>query len=141
MEYNSFEIWVMIKQKDILCYLTICIIQRFCDLYDVLQGASTGELIVSQLGRIANRQMADAFFERITLFPMEGDPIPNEDCLSNIDTNQFPSIEQFGVICGFLGDVKLQLDDEGGADLARLLFEMKKSCEYKMKRSLKAFAI
>ena len=74
--------------------------------------------------------MADAFFERITLFPMEGDPIPNEDCLSNIDKNQFPSLEPFGVICGFFGEVKLQLDDEGGADLARLSFEMKKSCEY-----------
>ena len=83
--------------------------------------------------------MADAFFERITLFPMEGDPIPNEDCLSNIDKNQFPSLEQFGVICRFFGDVKLQLDDEGGADLARLSFEMKKSCEYTIKRSLKVF--
>ena len=81
--------------------------------------------------------MADAFFERIALFPIEGDPIANEDCLPEIDTTRYPSLDQFGVICGFLGDIKLKLDEEGGTDLARLAHEMKLSCEYRVKRLLK----
>ena len=94
------------------------------------QGASTGELIVSQLGRIASRHMADAFFERITLFPLEGDPIANDDCLPEIDSTRFPSLEQFGTICGFLGDIRLRLDDTGGQELARSTLEMKRACTY-----------
>ena len=74
--------------------------------------------------------MADAFFERITLFPLEGDPIANVDCLPEIDTARFPSLEQFGVICGYLGDVKLQLDLEGDVELADLTLQMKKACKY-----------
>jgi hypothetical protein len=73
----------------------------------ILLGASTGELIISQLGRIASRQMVDAFFERIKLFPVGGDPIPNEDCLPEVDTTRFHILDQFGVICRFLGDVQL----------------------------------
>ena len=73
--------------------------------------------------------MADAFFERLTFFQLEGDPIANEDCIPEIDTNRYPSLEQFGVICGFLSDLKLELDDEGDGDVARLTFEMKKACK------------
>lgn len=80
--------------------------------------------------------MADAFFERITLFPVEGDPIANEECLPEIDSSRYPSLDLFGIICGFLGDIKLELDENGGAELAELTFEMKKTCEYMVKRSL-----
>ena len=73
--------------------------------------------------------MADALFERITLFPLEGDPIANEDCLPEIDSTRFPSLDQFGVICGFLSDVKLRLDENADAELARLTLEMKKACK------------
>lgn len=73
--------------------------------------------------------MADALFERITLFPLEGDPIANEDCLPEIDFTRYPSLEQFGIVCGFLSDVKLRLDMNGDSELARLTLEMKKACE------------
>ena len=86
-------------------------------------------MIVSQLGRIAGHQMADAFFERITLFPLGSDPIPNEDCLPEIDTSRFPTLEQFGVICGFLGDVKLKLDESSDTNIAQLTLDMKRACE------------
>ncbi|CAF1429950.1 unnamed protein product [Adineta ricciae] len=91
------------------------------------EGASTGELIISQLGRIASHQMADALFERIILFPLEGDPIANENCLPEIDSSRYPSLEQFGMICGFLSDVKLRLNDNADVELARLTFDMKKA--------------
>ena len=95
----------------------------------LIQGASTGELIISQLGRIASHQMADVLFERITLFPLEGDPIANDDCLPEIDLSRYPTMEQFGMICGFLMDVKLKLDGNGDFELARLTHEMKKACK------------
>lgn len=73
--------------------------------------------------------MADALFERITLFPLEGDPIANENCLPEIDFTRYPSLEQFGMICGYFSDVKLKLDGNSDIEIARLTLEMKQACE------------
>jgi hypothetical protein len=73
--------------------------------------------------------MADAFFERITLFPVGGDPIANADCLPEIDTSRFPTLEHFGMICGFLGDVKLKLNEASDTDIAEVTLELKRACE------------
>lgn len=73
--------------------------------------------------------MTDALFERITLFPLEGDSIANENCLPEIDFGRCPSLEQFGMICGFISNVKLKLDINVDTELSKLTFEMKKACE------------
>lgn len=53
---------------------------------------------------------ADALFERIIYWPLDGAPIRNEDCLAEIDYDRYPSIEQFSIICALLGDLNISLN-------------------------------
>ncbi len=68
---------------------------------------------------------ADALFERFILWPIDGEPIPNENCITSIDFSQYPSLEQFGVLCGFLGDLTLDLQEDGKNILAEQAFSFR----------------
>ncbi|CAF1501432.1 unnamed protein product, partial [Rotaria sordida] len=85
-------------------------------------GASTGDLIAAELARQAPSMAADALFERFILWPIDGEPIPNENCITCIDFSQYPSLEQFGILCGFFTDLNLDLEPEGKAILAEQSF-------------------
>ncbi len=64
----------------------------------------------------------DALFERFILWSIDGTPIPNENCITSIDFSRYPSLEQFGVLCGFLKDLFLDLEAEGKSILAEQSF-------------------
>ena len=61
---------------------------------------------------------ADALFERFIIWPIDGEPIANERCVQSIDFSQYPSLEQYAVMCGFLRNLTLDLEDEGKRILA-----------------------
>ncbi|CAF3290441.1 unnamed protein product [Rotaria sp. Silwood2] len=88
-------------------------------------GASTGDLIAAELARQAASMATDALFERFILWPIDGQPIPNEDCIPCIDFSQYPSLEQFGVLCGFFSNLNLDLEPEGRAILAEQSFNFR----------------
>ncbi|CAF3396062.1 unnamed protein product [Rotaria socialis] len=88
-------------------------------------GASTGELLAAELARQAACMAADALFERFILWPIDGEPIPNEDCIKSIDVTQFPTLEQFAVLCGFFHDLYLDLEQEGKDILAEQAFSFR----------------
>ncbi|CAK9189220.1 unnamed protein product [Sphagnum troendelagicum] len=90
-----------------------------------IMGAGTGDLFVSQLARQATSSTCDALFERILIWPLDGKPIPNEACLKQIDFMQYPSLEQFGIISAFFGDLELKPDDETDKRLADWSFNMR----------------
>ncbi|CAF4727374.1 unnamed protein product, partial [Rotaria socialis] len=88
-------------------------------------GASTGDFIAAELARQAASMAADALFERFILWSIDGEPIPNENCVESVDFLQYPSIQQFGVLCGFFKDLKLDLEPEGKAILAEQSFNFR----------------
>ncbi|CAF3966112.1 unnamed protein product [Rotaria magnacalcarata] len=88
-------------------------------------GASTGELLAAELARQAACMAADALFERFILWPIDGEPIPNEDCIKSIDVTQFPTLEQFAVLSGFFHDLYLDLEQEGKDILAEQAFSFR----------------
>lgn len=89
------------------------------------QGASTGELVAAELARQAGFMAADALFERFILWPVDGEPISNDDCITSIDFSQYPSLQQFGVLCGFFKNLYMDLEDEGKAILAEQSFNFR----------------
>ncbi len=68
---------------------------------------------------------ADALFERFVLWPIDGEPIPNEQCIGSIDFSRYCSLEQFGVLCGFLADLILDLEQDGKDILAEQAFSFR----------------
>jgi hypothetical protein len=90
-----------------------------------LQGASTGDLFVNQLIRQSSCSSADALFERMIYWPLDGVPIPDEACLSKIDFNRYPSIEQLSVICGHLADLSVLLEKDAELLLSGWSYDMR----------------
>ncbi|CAF4075256.1 unnamed protein product, partial [Rotaria magnacalcarata] len=88
-------------------------------------GASTGDIIAAELARQAADMAADAFFERFILWPMDGEPIPNHNCIASIDFSNYPSLEQFGILCGFFSNLYLDLEEEGKGILAEQSFNFR----------------
>ncbi|CAM4803696.1 unnamed protein product [Rotaria magnacalcarata] len=88
-------------------------------------GASTGDIIAAELARQAADMAADAFFERFFLWPMDGEPIPNHNCVASIDFSNYPSLEQFGILCGFFSNLYLDLEEEGKGILAEQSFNFR----------------
>ncbi|CAF5002298.1 unnamed protein product [Rotaria sp. Silwood1] len=88
-------------------------------------GASTGDLVAAELVRQAASLSADALFERFLLWPLDGEPIPNEKCITSIDYSQFCSLEQFSVLCGFFADLILELEPDGKQILADQAYEFR----------------
>ena len=82
-------------------------------------------MIAAELVRQAASLAADALFERFVLWPMSGQPIPNEKCILSVDYSRYPSLQQFGVLCGFLNDQTLALDGEGKEILAEEAFNFR----------------
>ena len=100
--------------------------QEYCAVLNFFnQGASTGDLIAAELVRQAACLAADALFERFILWPIDGEPIPNENCITSIDFSQYPSLEQFGVMCGFFGDLILDLEQPGKDMLAEQAYDFR----------------
>ncbi|CAF3748763.1 unnamed protein product [Rotaria sordida] len=81
-------------------------------------GASTGDLVAAESVRQTASLSADALFERFLLWPLDGELIPNEKCITSIDYSQFCSLEQFSVLCGFFADLILELEPNGKQILA-----------------------
>lgn len=90
-----------------------------------MQGASTGDLFINQLIRQSSSASADALFERMIFWPLDGVPIPDEICLPEIDSDRYPSIEQFSIISGHLADLVITLDNEAEQLLSSWSFEIK----------------
>ena len=67
----------------------------------------------------------DALFERFIFWPFDSEPIPNEKCITSVDFSCYPSLEQFRVLCGFFGDLILDLEQEGKAILAGQAFSFR----------------
>ncbi|CAF1484050.1 unnamed protein product, partial [Rotaria sordida] len=88
-------------------------------------GASTGDLIAAELARQAASMAASALFERFILWPIDGESIPNENCITYIDFSQYSSLEQFGILCGFFSDLNLNLKPEGKGILAEQSFSFR----------------
>ncbi|CAF2669967.1 unnamed protein product [Rotaria sp. Silwood2] len=86
---------------------------------------STGDLVAAELVRQAASLSADALFERFLLWPLDGEPIPNEKCITSIDYSQFCSLEQFSVLCGFFADLILELEPVGKQILADQAYEFR----------------
>ncbi|CAF1173603.1 unnamed protein product [Rotaria sordida] len=91
----------------------------------VFYGASTGDLVAAELVRQTASLSADALFERFLLWPLDGEPIPNEKCITSIDYSQFCSLEQFSVLCGFFADFILELEPDGKQILADQAYEFR----------------
>ncbi|CAF4233459.1 unnamed protein product, partial [Rotaria sordida] len=88
-------------------------------------GASTGDLVAAELVRQTASLSADALFERFLLWPLDGEPIPNEKCITSIDYSQFCSLEQFSVLCRFFADLILELEPNGKQILADQAYEFR----------------
>ena len=68
---------------------------------------------------------ADALFERFILWPIDGEPIPNENCITCVDFSQYASLEQFGVLCGFFNNLNLDLEPDEKDILAEQSFNFR----------------
>lgn len=90
-----------------------------------MQGASTGDLFINQLVRQSSSSSADALFERMIYWPLDGVPIPDEACLLEIDFDRYPSIEQFSVICGYLADLSVAVGKDAEQLLSSWSFDMR----------------
>ena len=75
--------------------------------------------------RQSSSTSADALFERLIYWPLDGIPIPNEACLPEIDHDRYPSIEQLSVICAMLGDLTVSLDDNAEQLLSVWSYELR----------------
>ena len=103
--------------------LLLCTILKFF----LLKGASTGDLFINQLVRQSSSTSADALFERMVFWPLDGVPIPNEACLTEIDSDRYPTIEQFSVVCSLLGDLSIKLDDDAEKLLSTWSYQLRLS--------------
>jgi hypothetical protein len=72
---------------------------------------------------------------------LDGEPIPNEKCITTIDYSQYCSLEQFAVLCGFLSDLILQLEPDGKNILADQALEFRNAgvCTKYFCKELKIF--
>ncbi|CAF4752701.1 unnamed protein product [Rotaria sp. Silwood2] len=110
------------------------------------KGASTDDLVAAELVRQAASLSADALFERFLLWPLDGEPIPNEKCTTSIDYSQFCSLEQFSVLSGFFADLILELEPDGKQILADQAYEFRITGMYtkyfsKEKKMFKKFEV
>ncbi|CAF1481034.1 unnamed protein product [Adineta steineri] len=88
-------------------------------------GASTGDLIASELVRQAASLSADQLFERFIFWPVDGEPIRNDQCITSIDFYEYCSLEQFSIFCGFFVDLILDIELDGKTILADQAFEFR----------------
>ncbi|CAF4006891.1 unnamed protein product [Adineta steineri] len=88
-------------------------------------GASTGDLIASELVRQAASLSADQLFERFIFWPVDGEPIRNDQCITSIDFYEYCSLEQFSIFCGFFADLILDIELDGKTILADQAFEFR----------------
>ncbi|CAF1090123.1 unnamed protein product [Didymodactylos carnosus] len=79
---------------------------------------STGDLFSSQLARQASS-------ERLLLWPLDGEPIPNEQCISEIDRQRFPPIEQFTLVSCYFGDIRIEASNEANDLLTHAAYEFR----------------
>ncbi|CAF4079659.1 unnamed protein product [Adineta steineri] len=88
-------------------------------------GASTGDLIAAELVRQAASLPADQLFERFIFWPVDGEPIRNDQCITSIDFYQYCSLEQISIFCGFFADLILNIKLDGKSILADQAFEFR----------------
>ncbi|CAF3600979.1 unnamed protein product [Rotaria socialis] len=94
--------------------------------HENVQGAVSGDLIISSLMRQASGSMADALFERTVIWPLDGDVIPTASCITSIDESKHMSFEQFAVVASFISNIDIFFDEDANQRMILWCDDLKK---------------
>jgi hypothetical protein len=106
-------------------------LERVTENVSLIQGCSTGDIISNMVIRMKSGACFDPAIGRFLFWPLDGPVIPDRLFYRSVDTDNYPSMEQFVVALSFIENVTFSFEQEAIEEVVK----WGNSCKQKSMRS------